>query len=248
MCTRGLPNRAASPIGSRSSFLLLLVASRAARARPCSRIRPCLPAQPRLPRRHCRPQARGGCACAGPYAQALLGLDAATAKRVEGELLERRELLRPGFTRVSFPYFVSEAELQYALRAIALVAAHGQRFLPLYRFNHKSGEWQHHSRFTKFPGRLWLSNIDFRPRAVAAGAGANAPHRSAAEQKVKVRDDALLATMAEIEATFFQKKSDKTLRRLIKFAGSSKLPDQSVLLDQVLCPLRSALRAVPCAP
>ena len=29
------------------------------------------------------------------------------------------------------------------------------------RYNHKSGEWAHTTRLTRFPERVWLSNIDF---------------------------------------------------------------------------------------
>ena len=56
-------------------------------------------------------QARGGCACAGPYGQAVLGIGAEAAKAFEGQLLEGQELLRPGFVRVSFPYFMSAEEV-----------------------------------------------------------------------------------------------------------------------------------------
>ncbi|CAL1141449.1 unnamed protein product [Cladocopium goreaui] len=42
-------------------------------------------------------QARGGCACAGPYGQRLLGLDAATAKAFDEALMHSaQEVLRPG--------------------------------------------------------------------------------------------------------------------------------------------------------
>lgn len=104
-------------------------------------------------------QARGGCACAGPYALRLLGVTPKNVRGLEHELLEKHELLRPGFSRISFPYFVPKEEIEYVLNAIRQVAEHGWRALPLYRFNHKTGEWSHRKRFTKFPGRLWLSDI-----------------------------------------------------------------------------------------
>lgn len=103
-------------------------------------------------------QARGGCACAGPYAQRLLGMSEESAQKIEDELLEKHELLRPGFSRVSFPYFLSSDEIDYVLSAISQVAREGWLLLPQYRFNHKTGEWTHRTRFTKFPTRLWLSD------------------------------------------------------------------------------------------
>lgn len=70
---------------------------------------------------------------------------------------------RPGFTRISFPYFMDDAEVDYVLSALAAVARAGWRLLPLYRFNHKTGEWQHRSRIRAFPGRQWLSDLSFCP-------------------------------------------------------------------------------------
>ena len=48
------------------------------------------------------PQTRGGCQCAGPYAQELLGLGMEEARLYEGALLEKLEILRPGFTRFRY--------------------------------------------------------------------------------------------------------------------------------------------------
>ena len=63
---------------------------------------------------------RGGCACAGPYALRLLGIAPRDASALERALVGHRqscEVLRPGFSRVSFPYFVSGREVEYVLRA-----------------------------------------------------------------------------------------------------------------------------------
>ena len=72
-------------------------------------------------------QTRGGCVCAGPYAQQLLGMRAVSGlpERFENILIEdarldrthlRRtressqfEILRPGFVRFSLPYFFDNA-------------------------------------------------------------------------------------------------------------------------------------------
>jgi selenocysteine lyase/cysteine desulfurase len=44
-------------------------------------------------------QSRGGCACAGPYGQKLLGLSFSNAQQFERALLNKHEFLRPGFCR-----------------------------------------------------------------------------------------------------------------------------------------------------
>uniref|UniRef100_H3H5W5 Aminotransferase class V domain-containing protein n=1 Tax=Phytophthora ramorum TaxID=164328 RepID=H3H5W5_PHYRM len=104
-------------------------------------------------------QTRGGCQCAGPYATRLLGLARRDVLALESALIEKKEMLRPGFTRVSFPYFMTTAELEYVLAAVNFVATDGWKFLPQYKFNHKSGAWKHWTRFTKFPDRKWISHF-----------------------------------------------------------------------------------------
>ncbi|GMF28495.1 unnamed protein product [Phytophthora lilii] len=104
-------------------------------------------------------QTRGGCQCAGPYASRLLGLARRDVLALESALIEKKEMLRPGFTRMSFPYFMTTAELEYVLEALNFVATDGWKFLPQYKFNHKSGVWKHWTRFTKFPDRKWISHF-----------------------------------------------------------------------------------------
>ena len=108
-------------------------------------------------------QARGGCACAGPYAQDLLGMSSRSFNGVtysdlfETSLLNKNELLRPGFTRLSFPWMLSEEEVEYVCHALQSISTHGWRLLPQYKYDHASGEWSHKTRLNKFPNRIWLS-------------------------------------------------------------------------------------------
>lgn len=104
-------------------------------------------------------QTRGGCQCAGPYASRLLGLAKHDILALENSLIDKKEMLRPGFSRMSFPYFMDDNEVSYILEAVNFVANEGWKFLPQYKFNHKSGAWKHTTRFTKFPNRKWLSHF-----------------------------------------------------------------------------------------
>lgn len=112
-------------------------------------------------------QSRGGCQCAGPYSQALLGLRGQEENtKLENALLkykERAELLRPGYTRVSFPFKgMRHAETEYILKALVWVAKNGWALLCQYRCNHRTGEWRHSSRQGKPFGRSerrWLSHF-----------------------------------------------------------------------------------------
>ena len=38
--------------------------------------------------------------------------------------------LRPGVTRLSFPYFLSQSAVDYVIKAVTIVAKHGWKLLP----------------------------------------------------------------------------------------------------------------------
>ncbi|XXG59896.1 hypothetical protein AAC387_Pa04g1900 [Persea americana] len=86
-------------------------------------------------------QARGGCACAGPYGHVLLGVNVQQSLAFRSAIQKGYNGLKPGWTRVSFSYYMSVTEFEFLLAAIEFVAVYGQRFLPLYHFNWKTGDW-----------------------------------------------------------------------------------------------------------
>ncbi|MFT6103075.1 MAG: selenocysteine lyase/cysteine desulfurase [Candidatus Endobugula sp.] len=102
-------------------------------------------------------QARGGCSCAGPYGHTLLGMDMAYSKAIESEILNGNMLLRPGWVRVNFNYFIDEKTYQYLVGAIQLVAEHGWRLLPFYHFDQASGVWRYQDK--KIPLSSDLNDI-----------------------------------------------------------------------------------------
>ncbi|KAL7577049.1 hypothetical protein ACA910_006790 [Epithemia clementina (nom. ined.)] len=122
-------------------------------------------------------QSRGGCQCAGPYSQRLLGLTRLAAdngssnssktvnEEVEEALVqykERAELLRPGYTRLSLPFKgLTSDEVDYVVQALVWVSKHAWALLCQYRCNHRTGEWRHSARQGKPLGkeeRRWLSH------------------------------------------------------------------------------------------
>lgn len=86
-------------------------------------------------------QARGGCSCAGPYGHRLLGIDAQTTSRLECAVLAGMEGVKPGWVRVNFNYFLSEAVFRFLVDAVDFVAREGHALLPLYRFDVATGTW-----------------------------------------------------------------------------------------------------------
>jgi selenocysteine lyase/cysteine desulfurase len=99
-------------------------------------------------------QARGGCSCAGPYGHRLLGIDLERSHEFEREIARGCEGIKPGWTRVSFNYFISEAVFRYIVEAVDLVATDGWRLLPLYRFDPKTALWRHRDGPVEPPLRL----------------------------------------------------------------------------------------------
>ncbi len=99
-------------------------------------------------------QARGGCSCAGPYGHHLLGLSMADSKALEARLLAGEGVLRPGWTRLNFNYFIDEGSFEYLLRAVELVAEYGWRLLPFYQFDTAAGVWRFQGQQTELPVTL----------------------------------------------------------------------------------------------
>lgn len=88
-------------------------------------------------------QSRGGCSCAGPYGHRLLGIDNETSHRFEDVIADGCEVIKPGWVRLNFNYFISEKEFQYLVDAVHMIATDGWRLLPLYTFEAETALWRH---------------------------------------------------------------------------------------------------------
>ncbi|WP_112239230.1 aminotransferase class V-fold PLP-dependent enzyme [Kribbella monticola] len=99
-------------------------------------------------------QSRGGCSCAGPYGHTLLGIDLQQSAEFAAEIMHGCEGIKPGWVRVNFNYFISEAVFSYVVEAVKLVARDGWRLLGDYRFDPANGLWKHHRGPVEPPMRL----------------------------------------------------------------------------------------------
>ncbi|MFO0756160.1 MAG: aminotransferase class V-fold PLP-dependent enzyme [Byssovorax sp.] len=88
-------------------------------------------------------QARGGCSCAGPYGHRLLGIDLPSSRQLGCAIVSGIEGVKPGWVRVGFNYFLSEAVFEFLLAAVNFVATHGYKLLPHYRFDLRTGAFHH---------------------------------------------------------------------------------------------------------
>jgi selenocysteine lyase/cysteine desulfurase len=88
-------------------------------------------------------QARGGCSCAGPYGHRLLGVDLERSRAFDAEVARGHDGIKPGWTRLNFSYFMSDTVGDYLVDSVLLIAEHGHRLLPEYRFDAHTGLWRH---------------------------------------------------------------------------------------------------------
>jgi selenocysteine lyase/cysteine desulfurase len=68
-------------------------------------------------------QARGGCACAGPYVHRLLGIDEQQSRAIHHAIRTGAELDKPGFVRVNFSPLMSDAEAERLIASVEQVAS-----------------------------------------------------------------------------------------------------------------------------
>jgi selenocysteine lyase/cysteine desulfurase len=115
-------------------------------------------------------QSRGGCSCAGPYGHRLLGIDIDRSHAFEREITRGCEGIKPGWVRVNFNYFISEAVFEYLLEAVHLVADQAWKLLGDYRFDPATALWRHRRGPVEPPLRLDRLRYDDQGRLRADGA------------------------------------------------------------------------------
>jgi selenocysteine lyase/cysteine desulfurase len=101
-------------------------------------------------------QSRGGCSCAGPYGHRLLGIDDVTARQFAHQAVNGWLGVKPGWTRVSFSFYMSEPVFDYIVQAVHLAANYGSRLLPEYVFDPGSGLWSHRDGPAQAVSLGWL--------------------------------------------------------------------------------------------
>lgn len=99
-------------------------------------------------------QSRGGCSCAGPYGHYLLGIDLEKSQEFGREIDRGCEGIKPGWVRINFNYFISDAVFEYIVEAVRLVAREGWRLLGDYDFDAATGRWHHRNGPVEPPLRL----------------------------------------------------------------------------------------------
>ena len=73
-------------------------------------------------------QARGGCACAGPYAHRLLEIDRAASDTLHSDLAAGRELRKPGWVRLNFSWLMDDGTARFIIDSVNDLSARTAEF------------------------------------------------------------------------------------------------------------------------
>ena len=77
-------------------------------------------------------QARGGCACAGPYAHRLLDIDHQASDELFADLKAGKEMRKPGWVRLNFSYLMSDETAQYIIDSVNELSANAEELASRY--------------------------------------------------------------------------------------------------------------------
>ncbi|KAF4403725.1 hypothetical protein G4B88_002578 [Cannabis sativa] len=163
-------------------------------------------------------QARGGCACAGPYGHSLLKIDEAKAHAYRSAIKEGYAGVKPGWTRISFPYFMSNEEFEFILAALEFVATYGQRFLTLYNFDLRTGSWTARDKGILCLIKDNACNVHGRPLANSTNAAEVKSEQLKKSKNVEAKENGIVNKFE-----LYLKTAVEIARQLPKFPPQRKL-------------------------
>lgn len=88
-------------------------------------------------------QARGGCACAGPYAHRLLGIGEEASKALHAAIRAGREIEKPGWVRLNFSYLMDDRKADLVIAAVDRLAREADTHIGHYRFDSATARFSH---------------------------------------------------------------------------------------------------------
>lgn len=68
-------------------------------------------------------QARGGCACAGPYAHRLLSINESESETIRSAIMSGEEIEKPGWVRLNLSVLMSDEKVDYILKSVLELAS-----------------------------------------------------------------------------------------------------------------------------
>lgn len=87
-------------------------------------------------------------------------MDLKLSREFKDALFDGNEVLRVGFTRINFNYFLHEDEVDYIIDAVEFISNYGWMLLPHYQFEAENGYWVNRDE-KEVQVRSWLGQIDY---------------------------------------------------------------------------------------
>lgn len=87
-------------------------------------------------------QARGGCACAGPYAHRLLGINQEASQALHDALRAGEEMLKPGWVRLNFSYMMTDEKAAYIIDSVNELTASVGDYLDAYQVDSSTARFK----------------------------------------------------------------------------------------------------------
>ena len=88
-------------------------------------------------------QARGGCACAGPYAHRLLDIDEGRSTALLAAIRAGHEIEKPGWVRLNLSYLLSDDKADSIVYAVDDLARNAERYTGDYGFDPATARFKH---------------------------------------------------------------------------------------------------------
>ncbi|PVA06214.1 aminotransferase class V-fold PLP-dependent enzyme [Thalassorhabdomicrobium marinisediminis] len=87
-------------------------------------------------------QARGGCACAGPYGHRLLGLDKTDSDATIAALERGEETAKPGWVRLNLSALMSDEKVDFVIRAVDDLARRASDYADRYQVDPQTARFK----------------------------------------------------------------------------------------------------------
>lgn len=87
-------------------------------------------------------QARGGCACAGPYAHRLLEIDQDASDELFDDLKAGKEMRKPGWVRLNFSYLMSDETAQYVIDSVNELSCNAEEMAEQYSVDQSTARFK----------------------------------------------------------------------------------------------------------
>jgi len=97
-----------------------------------------------------------------PRGHRLLVIDRERSERYRQEILAGNLGAKPGWVRLTLPFYASSEDVEFMLAAIEIVADHGEAFVPLHALGWRDGVWRHHE------SRVFAAPADKQHKRVAS--------------------------------------------------------------------------------